>query len=77
MNQLQNVFITGSSSGFGFAIAQTLLARGYTVFATRRDPAGRNQKSYLGITEVSLSRLKRSLRLENQPNGVQAYVSQR
>jgi CRP-like cAMP-binding protein len=32
--------------------------------------------SYLGITEVSLSRLKRDLRLENQHNGVRAYISQ-
>lgn len=30
--------------------------------------------SYLGITEVSLSRLKRSLRQESQQNGVQAPV---
>lgn len=32
--------------------------------------------SYLGITEVSLSRLKRSLRLAGQPNGVQPYLNQ-
>jgi len=43
MNQPQNVFITGSSSGFGRLMAQTLLNKGFTVFATMRDPKGRNQ----------------------------------
>lgn len=32
--------------------------------------------SYLGITEVSLSRLKRSLRLAQQPNGAQPCLTQ-
>lgn len=45
MNQPQNVFITGSSSGFGRLITQTLLIKGYTVFATMRDPLGRNETS--------------------------------
>ncbi len=39
----KNVLITGSSSGFGLLTAKTLADRGYTVFATMRDPAGRNQ----------------------------------
>lgn len=42
--QPQTVLITGSSSGFGRLIAQSLLAQGYTVFATMRDPAGRNRQ---------------------------------
>jgi NAD(P)-dependent dehydrogenase (short-subunit alcohol dehydrogenase family) len=38
----KNVLITGSNSGFGYLIARTLLKNGYTVFATMRDPEGRN-----------------------------------
>lgn len=38
----QTVLITGSSSGFGLLTAKTLLNRGYTIFATMRDLAGRN-----------------------------------
>jgi NAD(P)-dependent dehydrogenase (short-subunit alcohol dehydrogenase family) len=36
------VLITGSSRGFGQLASQTLARKGYTVFATMRDPAGRN-----------------------------------
>lgn len=36
------VLITGSSRGFGFLASRTLALKGYTVFATMRDPAGRN-----------------------------------
>jgi NAD(P)-dependent dehydrogenase (short-subunit alcohol dehydrogenase family) len=36
------VLITGSSTGFGRMIAETLARRGHTVFATMRDPEGRN-----------------------------------
>jgi NAD(P)-dependent dehydrogenase (short-subunit alcohol dehydrogenase family) len=40
-----NVLITGSSSGFGDLIARSLIEKGHTVFATMRDPEGRNVKS--------------------------------
>ena len=36
------ILITGSSTGFGRAAAETLTRRGYTVFATMRDISGRN-----------------------------------
>lgn len=36
------VFITGSSTGFGRASAETLARRGYTVVATMRDISGKN-----------------------------------
>jgi NAD(P)-dependent dehydrogenase (short-subunit alcohol dehydrogenase family) len=38
----QVVLITGSSTGFGRLIAETLARLGHTVFATMRDPGGRN-----------------------------------
>ena len=42
MNRKQVVLITGSSTGFGRMIAETLARRGHSVFATMRDPEGRN-----------------------------------
>ena len=38
----QVVLITGASTGFGRLFAETLARHGHTVFATMRDPAGRN-----------------------------------
>jgi NAD(P)-dependent dehydrogenase (short-subunit alcohol dehydrogenase family) len=45
MNSKQVVFITGSSTGFGRMFAETLARKGHTVFATMRDPGGRNAKN--------------------------------
>jgi NAD(P)-dependent dehydrogenase (short-subunit alcohol dehydrogenase family) len=42
MDSKQVVLITGSSTGFGRLIAETLARRGYAVFATMRAPGGRN-----------------------------------
>ncbi|MGB7847510.1 MAG: SDR family oxidoreductase [Candidatus Acidiferrum sp.] len=42
MNSKQVVLITGSSTGFGRLFTETLARHGHTVFATMRDPAGRN-----------------------------------
>jgi NAD(P)-dependent dehydrogenase (short-subunit alcohol dehydrogenase family) len=42
MTSSQVVLITGSSTGFGRLIAETLARHGHTVFATMRDPAERN-----------------------------------
>ncbi|PYU70904.1 MAG: hypothetical protein DMG49_10490 [Acidobacteria bacterium] len=45
MNSKQVVLITGSSTGFGKLFADTLARNGHTVFATMRDPGGRNAKN--------------------------------
>src|SRR3979411_1768507 len=45
MNSKQVVLITGSSTGFGRLFAETLARKGHTVFATMRDPVGRNAKN--------------------------------
>ena len=40
---MKTVLITGCSTGFGFQAAQILAARGDTVYATMRDPDGKNK----------------------------------
>jgi NAD(P)-dependent dehydrogenase (short-subunit alcohol dehydrogenase family) len=45
MSSKQVVLITGSSTGFGRLFVETLARKGHTVFATMRDPAGRNAKN--------------------------------
>lgn len=40
---MKNVFITGTSSGFGYLTAKTLVARGHTVFATMRGRFSKNE----------------------------------
>jgi NAD(P)-dependent dehydrogenase (short-subunit alcohol dehydrogenase family) len=45
MNSKQVVLITGASTGFGRLFADTLARHGHTVFATMRDPRGRNAKN--------------------------------
>ena len=42
MNTQQNILVTGSSSGFGFLIARTLLNDEHTVFATMRGLENKN-----------------------------------
>lgn len=42
MDAKQVVLVTGASTGFGRLISETLAHNGHTVFATMRDPAGRN-----------------------------------
>jgi NAD(P)-dependent dehydrogenase (short-subunit alcohol dehydrogenase family) len=39
---MKNVIITGSSNGFGFKAAKDFADKGYQVFATMRNPAGKN-----------------------------------
>src|ERR1700726_4966947 len=45
MNSRQVVFVSGSSTGFGRLFTETLARKGHTVFATMRDPGGRNAKN--------------------------------
>jgi NAD(P)-dependent dehydrogenase (short-subunit alcohol dehydrogenase family) len=45
MNSKQVVLITGSSTGFGRLFTDTLARNGHTIFATMRDPGGRNAKN--------------------------------
>jgi NAD(P)-dependent dehydrogenase (short-subunit alcohol dehydrogenase family) len=45
MSSKQVVLITGSSTGFGRLFTDTLARKGHTVFATMRDPGGRNAKN--------------------------------
>jgi NAD(P)-dependent dehydrogenase (short-subunit alcohol dehydrogenase family) len=53
MNSKQVVLITGSSTGFGRMFAETLARKGHTVFATMRDPTGRNAKNASEIRAVA------------------------
>lgn len=41
---MSTVLITGCSSGFGYQAARSLASRGHHVFATMRDPEGRNRE---------------------------------
>ena len=45
MNSKQVILITGAGTGFGRLFTDTLARSGHTVFATMRDPEGRNAKN--------------------------------
>jgi NAD(P)-dependent dehydrogenase (short-subunit alcohol dehydrogenase family) len=53
MDSKQVVLVTGSSTGFGRLIAETLARHGHTVFATMRDPAGRNAANAAEIRDLA------------------------
>src|SRR5467141_5230092 len=53
MNSKQVVLITGSSTGFGRLFADTLARKGHTVFATMRNPGGRNAKNAAEIRALA------------------------
>jgi NAD(P)-dependent dehydrogenase (short-subunit alcohol dehydrogenase family) len=49
----KNVLITGASAGFGDLISRTLVDKGYNVFATMRDPAGRNSERAASLSSYA------------------------
>src|ERR1700722_12826483 len=49
----QVVLITGASTGFGRLFTETLARKGYTVFATMRDPGGKNAKNAAEIEALA------------------------
>ncbi len=53
MDSQQVVLITGSSAGFGRLFTETLAHKGHTVFATMRDPGGRNAKNAAEIRTLA------------------------
>ena len=53
MNSEQVILITGSSTGFGRLFVNTLARKGHTVFATMRDPGGRNAKNASEIRSLA------------------------
>jgi NAD(P)-dependent dehydrogenase (short-subunit alcohol dehydrogenase family) len=53
MSSKQVVLITGSSTGFGRLFVDTLARKGHTVFATMRDPGGRNAKNAAEIRALA------------------------
>ena len=61
MDSKQMVLVTGASTGFGRLIAETLARHGHTVFATMRDPGGRNGKN---AEEISALAKRESLPLQ-------------
>ncbi|MGA8101145.1 MAG: SDR family oxidoreductase [Candidatus Acidiferrales bacterium] len=60
MDSKQVVLITGASTGFGRLFAETLARHGHTVFATMRDPAGRNAAN---ASEIGVLAAKETLPL--------------
>jgi NAD(P)-dependent dehydrogenase (short-subunit alcohol dehydrogenase family) len=53
MNSKQVVLITGASTGFGRLFAETLARNGHTVYATMRDPGGRNANNASQIQSLA------------------------
>jgi len=53
LNTNQVVLVTGTSSGFGRLIAETLARKNYQVFATMRDVNGRNSTAARELREIA------------------------
>lgn len=52
---MSNILVTGTSSGFGFLTVKTLLGAGHVVFATMRDPEGRNAGNVAALKDAAAS----------------------
>ena len=50
---MKNVIITGSSNGFGLKAAKDFADKGYQVFATMRNPSGKNASAKLELEKHS------------------------
>lgn len=48
------VLITGASSGFGRETARLLIARGFTVYGTSRNPSGKPQEAGVGMIALDV-----------------------
>jgi NAD(P)-dependent dehydrogenase (short-subunit alcohol dehydrogenase family) len=57
----QVILITGASTGFGRLFTETLARKGHTVFATMRDPGGKNAKN---AAEIEALAKKESLAIQ-------------
>ena len=53
MSSQQVILVTGASTGFGRLFAETLARRGHIVFATMRDPQGRNAPNAEALRAIS------------------------
>jgi NAD(P)-dependent dehydrogenase (short-subunit alcohol dehydrogenase family) len=53
MSTQQVVLVTGASTGFGRLFTETLARKGHTVFATMRDPKGKNAKNAAEIEALA------------------------
>ncbi len=51
----KTILITGASTGFGRDIAETLARAGHTVFATMRDPDGKNRRHADALRELGIA----------------------
>lgn len=56
---MSSVLITGTSTGIGRATAETLITVGHSVYATMRDPEGRNTAAATQLREFAASRAGR------------------
>lgn len=52
---MSNVFISGTSSGFGFLSVKSLLGAGHHVFAGMREPSGRNAPAAAALRDAAAS----------------------
>lgn len=64
MDSKQVIFITGASTGFGRLFAETLARNGHTVFATMRDPQGKNATNAAALLALAKTESRSIFTLE-------------